>query len=226
MVMGLASATIEDIGTAKQNTCVSLMQQNQGVAYETLSSIQLPDKTFIVINKNMTSQGLGFYNYSFCNTTQIGTYFVNGFDTDESWSYYFEITPSGRIYTMEEGITYLFLFLLIISLGVFLIWASIKIPYDNYYDGTVFKINYGKHLKIFLIVIAYLVGLISLYIGWNVSLAYIHLPTVAKFFLVLFRIGLALLIPGTITYAVLTIVIYVRDKKWLEDAKRGLYGQD
>lgn len=126
LITDLASAVIEDFGSAKQNECISLVQQNEGVVFETIASVQLPNKQFVILNTNMTSQGSGFYNYSFCNTSQTGKYFVNGFDTDESWTYYFLITPNGENPSVSNAIFYIGLLAL---MGVFLLlvmWAYMQ----------------------------------------------------------------------------------------------------
>jgi len=120
LVMGLASASIDNIENVKKGECISLIQQNEGVSYETLASILLPDKTFIIINDNMTSQGSGFYNYSFCNTTQLGKYFVNGFDTDGSWNYYFDVTKNGEEKPTTSMLIFTYILFIIAIFGTIL----------------------------------------------------------------------------------------------------------
>lgn len=96
IVMGLVSSlALTSIPPVKQGQCVSLPQSEFGSAYENISGIQLPDKTVVSKNVKMTYSN-GLYNYSFCDTTQLGTYVVNGFSDLSTWAYDFDVSASGQ----------------------------------------------------------------------------------------------------------------------------------
>ena len=102
-LISLVGATEKSLGTFKQNElgkCISLIQTDGNCTYNNISTVvrtgEAP-KTF-TLNIAMTKDDT-FYNYSFCNISEIGIYNVHGFGDPNgaktSWAYTFEITPSG-----------------------------------------------------------------------------------------------------------------------------------
>lgn len=123
----LASASIPNLGTFKQYSCVNLLQTCSDCTYNNISSVTQPDGMKVVGEVIMFRQGTE-YNYTFCNTTKLGNYIVNGHgnagSADTVWNYNFEITPSGG----PEDNTKIFL-IFIISSAVLLIISFI---FNNY----------------------------------------------------------------------------------------------
>jgi hypothetical protein len=86
--------------------------------------VTLPDGVGALGLTAMAQSGIE-YTYSFCNTTQSGTYNVNGYGDPTGamtkWNYVFEVTPSGG----AEDNTTIFLFLICLTtlfffMGVFM----------------------------------------------------------------------------------------------------------
>lgn len=99
-LLPLYIAEQESLGTFKQNTCIELVQTCSNCSYVSVTSIVSPDSTkSLSIIDNFTRTGTD-YNYTFCNTTQLGKYIVNGFgDTDgiiTVFAYDFNITTTGN----------------------------------------------------------------------------------------------------------------------------------
>lgn len=120
-LIGLVSSESNSLGIFKQNNCISL-RQICNCTYVNISSVTYPDSTQALNMVSMTKLRTEF-NYTFCNTTQLGTYTVNGFGDDSGeqsiFIYDFEITPSGTIVSdtgqVSIGILY---FLVIIGFGL------------------------------------------------------------------------------------------------------------
>lgn len=98
-MISLVSASIDDLGTFKQNTCVALPQTCGSCTYSNITSILYPNSTIAVSNVIMTKIGTN-YNYTFCSTPSLGKYTVNGISdldgTPTVWAYYFYVTPTGE----------------------------------------------------------------------------------------------------------------------------------
>lgn len=113
-------SAVENIGYAKQNTCISLPQSDLNSTFQNITYIQHPDKTFDILNINMTKDG-SFYYYNYCNTTQIGEYIVNGFSNIDSWAYTFQVTKQGNILTQSESTISSSAVYFLLGLGIVLI---------------------------------------------------------------------------------------------------------
>jgi len=131
--LNLVSAGFEydnsDLPTAlaiyRQNNCINLYQICSNCTYNNISNVLYPNSNIAGSQVIMTRIG-NAYNYSsFCNTSIIGTYIVNGFgDLDgvnAVWSYTFEITPSGNANNPN-----FFYFALIFSVGMIILGFSLK----------------------------------------------------------------------------------------------------
>lgn len=81
MLVGLASA---DLGTYDRNTCVNIPVSLNGTSAN-ITGILLPDGNLDAINQQFTNNGGGSFNYSFCNTHQIGVYSY-GFRDDTGYA--------------------------------------------------------------------------------------------------------------------------------------------
>jgi len=101
-----------NIGTFKQGNCIDLKQTCSNCTFINITSISYQGKT-IIEESEMEKQGT-LYNYTFCNTSQIGIYKITGvgdsnvpYNPIESWVFDFEITKNGRNpITTGEGIIY------------------------------------------------------------------------------------------------------------------------
>lgn len=121
---------IQTLPPAKQNTCVNLPQSYANSTYQNITFIQAPDKTIYQIESKMQQRG-SFFNYSFCNTSQIGQYIVNGIgDKDgnnETWAYDFLVSPSGQDKINQgEGMTFVIGIIVMLVIAIFLFIISFK----------------------------------------------------------------------------------------------------
>jgi len=118
------NAEVQTLGTFKQNTCVNLIQTCSNCSYSNISSVIAPNSASLLGQVVMTKIS-NVYNYSFCSTSQIGSYIVNGIsDVDGSqvvWAYDFQITPSGS--NNNPNFYYI---IFIASLGVMILGFVLK----------------------------------------------------------------------------------------------------
>lgn len=117
-MMPFISASIENIGSVKQYDCISL-PQTCNCTWNNITTVMYPNKTYITINQAMTGDGT-YFNFTFCNTTDLGQYFVNGIGNKDgistTFNYYFTVTPTG----MSGNIGF-YIFLSIVIIGILLI---------------------------------------------------------------------------------------------------------
>ena len=111
----------------KQNTCLNLIQTCGLCTQNNITNVLYPNTTQAVGIVEMTKDG-GVYNYTFCNTSEIGTYVVNGIGDLEGdgigviWRYTFEVNPTGGL----EKNTTMFLIFIFVSTGLLLISLLFK----------------------------------------------------------------------------------------------------
>lgn len=124
LLMPLALAEQQSLGTIKQNECINLVQTCGNCTYVNISSVLAPNSLQVLGQSDMTKQGT-IYNKTFCGTSQIGQFIVNGYgDVDgfnTIWSYSFEVTPSG----FTETLGFYFILLAILG-GVIILGFAIK----------------------------------------------------------------------------------------------------
>ena len=119
-LLPMMSASIENLGTFKQGSCVNLLQTCADCTYNNISSVVQPDgiKGLSVLTA-MTKAGTE-YTQEFCNTTKPGTYSVNGYGDIggvlTSWNYNFEVTPTG-----SENNTNFFIMMILVATGLVLL---------------------------------------------------------------------------------------------------------
>lgn len=89
----------KNLGTFKQGDCVSLVEMCDNCSYVNITLIQYPDSSISNVNYLMTKNGFD-YNYSFCDTSNLGKYFYNvkgdKDSTDSLERLEFKITSSGN----------------------------------------------------------------------------------------------------------------------------------
>jgi len=135
-LISLVSATTT-LGTFKQGShgdCIELIQTCGSCTYNNLSKVVRTgeNQEVYTINSVMTKDDT-YYNYSFCNISELGIYNVHGFgdlDSDKtSWVYNFKITPSGSAdIGSGEGLSFIgsTLVMLIIAITFFITGFNVK----------------------------------------------------------------------------------------------------
>lgn len=109
LLIGFVSA---DFGIFKQDECVQIRTISNSTQVN-ISSLSYPDSTIAITEAPMTKVGYTF-NYTFCNTSDLGTYIYDYHD--ELGNVYvnsFEITPSGFANTLG-----FFIMILLLSFGI------------------------------------------------------------------------------------------------------------
>lgn len=124
-LIGLASASISHLGSFKQGECVELPQSCTTCTYNNISRISVEATSQSIISQELPMQKIGIlYNYSFCNTSVLGKYIVEGHGdldgTDTIWNYDFDVTPIGLTQTISQGIgSAVYLILMLVLMFVF-----------------------------------------------------------------------------------------------------------
>lgn len=116
------SAEQQSLGWVKTNTCIQLKQSYANSTFQNLTAVTLPDKANIIVIKSaMNPLGQGLFNYTFCNTYQIGEYIVDGQgDVDgnrENWTYNFFASPLGIPNSFIFYLIFIAIIVLILMLG-------------------------------------------------------------------------------------------------------------
>lgn len=121
MLLGLflLSFTSASLGVFQQNSCVDI-KTILNTSAVTISSLNYPNTSNILGITSMTKKGLNF-NYTFCNTTTLGTYTYSYNDSEGNvYVNDFLITSSGTTQSTSQGLGSLaFLGLMLILMFVF-----------------------------------------------------------------------------------------------------------
>lgn len=122
MLLPIVLAAQDTIGYYERDTCVSLIQTCANCTYVNFTAVYSPRGELLLNNANATKQGT-MYNYSFCNTSILGEYIVNGVGdvngVDTVFAYDFEVTYSGRRTEDTSVGLGVMIFLIIISVALF-----------------------------------------------------------------------------------------------------------
>jgi len=116
------SAQTETLGIFEKDSCIQLKQTCADCTYVNFSRVSYPDSTLAL--GQVTSEKVGsIFNYTFCNTTQLGTYVLEGIGdvegTDTVFSYDFDVTLNGN--PPGDGVVvvvYTIMFILFIAFGI------------------------------------------------------------------------------------------------------------
>ena len=235
MVMGLVSS-YDDIGTYRRNTDLNLnlgCSINSTYCPNTFTcNVTIYNQNGIIINNLAMGNALyPQYNYTIpaSNLSTTGLYYGRQVCCSSSgscadYSFSFNVNAQGKEYNSIEGsIYFVLLFILVLTLG-FSLYGSIKIPYKNHKtpDGTLYKINWQKYLKLFLFAIAYTSFIGITYFAWNISYGVLEFTELAGFFNFLYKTSYILIFPILLFLFVLGLITFVTDKKNQTMLERGL----
>lgn len=142
LIISLSGISFASLGTYKQNSCVQI-KTILNASWVNISTISFPNSNLASSNKIMSKIGQTF-NYSFCNTSIVGTYVYDYIDSNgDVYVNDFDITSTGN----NNGNT-IPLFLLLggfLILGIAL-WQ--RNPIIGFFSGSIFIIA-GIYLMIF-----------------------------------------------------------------------------
>jgi len=132
------SAETQTLGVFKQGDCIELIQICSNCSYNNISSVLYPNSTKALGEVAMIKTGTNFV-YTFCNTSMLGQYIVNGYGDVEGlvtvWAYDFKVTTTGN---NNNNTIPLFL-----ALGGFIILVlafALKNNYLGFMSGVLFII--------------------------------------------------------------------------------------
>jgi len=136
------------IGLKKSGDCIELIQTCSNCTFNNISSVILPDgtsnTTILIMTKSDT-----YYNYTYCNTIDVGKYIVNGWGDldgkDTVWSYTFDVTHNGKSDTFNSWfiITMTGFTIMLLMYGV-----STSNPFAGFISGMLF-LFIGVYLMIY-----------------------------------------------------------------------------
>ena len=232
--IGIVSAAIPNLGTFTLNESIELKQtctiNGSFCDYCNISSVDYPNGSIAVSDVTMTKR-TGDFNYTLLSnyTQDLGVYRVNGFcnfgtDVLKNWAYYFEVTRTGSILSTGESIIYvIFLIAIVLTFGLVSFGAFI-VPFRNKRDddGTLISVNDLKYVKIFLMVISYMLLMIIFGVTRSIMANYLFLNGAFKVFNWLFWFMFSFLWPLIVTSIVFTIIIFITNKQLQKALHRGL----
>jgi hypothetical protein len=185
--INMVSASIQYLGTVKQSDCITL-PQICNCTFNNITAIMYPNKSYITINAPMTKSGT-YFNYTFCNTSVLGQYIVNGVGDNDGqvkpFNYYFLVTTSGYEATLTQGFMVFFIFGVVIILGILFFIIGIK---TDMVGLKLFFLSMTVILMVFLI--GYIVNVANITLG--------EFPSLTSGFTPLYILFIALLTVGAV----------------------------
>lgn len=144
--------SIQTLGTYKQSECINLIQICSSCTYNNISNVISPNST-VVLDQTLMQKTGTFYNHTFCNTTQLGRYIVNGFGDIGGivtvWSYDFLITSSGTSLQTSDSILSLLFFFGILIIAV--IFFGLSLVFNN--RKTIFVSIFFLSMGIMIVIV-------------------------------------------------------------------------
>jgi len=162
-LISLASAAesqLNSLGTYQQYECLQLRQTCGSCTYVNFTKVSYPNGT-VALDEVAAEQVGVSWNYTFCNTSALGTYFVEGFGdidgTDTIFVYDFKVTKTGFDFG-ESVLPIAILFASLILAVIFMIFG--------------FKLGSNEKLaplSFFFIVLSIIFCIYSLHQTWVIS---------------------------------------------------------
>ena len=182
-LISLVAAEVQTFGTFKRFECIGLIQTCGNCTYNNISNVIYPD-SLVALSENVMTRVDTSYNHTFCNTSKLGEYIVNGFGDLNgekiAWNY--------NLFVTETGITDKSIFdnpLMLILIALALIFLFIGIRTETIWLGfmssimfllsgiytTIYGLNditnmYTQGIGISLIGIGIIIMFVSVYEGF------------------------------------------------------------
>lgn len=211
------------LGTFKQNECVDIR------VLANCTGVNLTEVRGQVINAPMTLLGGQTFNYTFCNTTNLGEYIYSWDNVCIDCSQgdcgnSFIITPNGKDLTTGGGVMFIVFIVGILFIFSLCLYGSIVIPFKNGRGsgGELISVNDMKYLKIFLIIMSYVVLVMFFGLSRSIFANYIYEAGVDTFFTWGFWILFSLMFPIIVVAIIVSFILFIEDLKLKEILKRGL----
>jgi len=114
--------------------------------------------------------------------------------------------------------------LLLVFIFIMCLYGAIRLPYKNKRadDGRLVSVNDLKYLKVFLYTLSYILLMFIFGIGRSLSANFLYLNGLERIFNFLFWILFSFLWPLMVLSIILTIIIYLDDKRLKKAMMRGV----
>ena len=230
LFISLASATTW--GTYKQDKCVNLITicPLTGCNATTIQAITYPNSTIAVSDVSATHSGT-VWNYTFCNTHDMGTYTVYGYSTNstqnESFIGDFEINYRGEKISSSQAIVYFILLIVIIFVFIMTILGIERLPKSNEKDeeGKILSITYLKYLRPVGWFFLWMFFIAILFLSSNLAFAYLSGQLFAKILFNLYRICFGLTPLIVVVWIIWIYRQMFHDKQFQKMLNRGIFPQ-
>lgn len=212
----LVIAEEQSLGIFKLNDCVNLIQTCSNCTYNNISSVIYPSGVQVIGESVMTKLG-NQYNKTFCNTSKVGTYLVNGYGdldgTVQVWSYTFKINGQGEEFTLAYCAFYIAIiaFLSFLFICCFIAINLISSSDNRSDDGQLISINNLKYIKYPLGALAWGMLVIISYMVMGLTESYFANMFLSSIFRVLFTILMISAIVGV------PVIFFFMISKFIQD---------
>lgn len=230
-LISMASASLDTLGTFKQNDCINISQTCATCTYVNISSIGNNEDSNLISNVAMTNFGNGEWKYEFCETEIIGRYDVKGIGdvsgVDSSFAVYFDVTYGGDVVSPSQATLYAILLFVLIFVFVITILGINQLPSSNTQDeeGKILSISYLKYLRPVGWFFLWMLFIAILYLSSNIAFAFLTGELFAQTLFMLFKICFGL---TSVIVVVWIIWIYrqmFHDKQMQKMLNRGMFPQ-
>ena len=141
-LISFASASIDFLGEFTQNTCITIIQTCTTCTYNNFTSVVLPQNSTQLLGEIAMTKTGSTYTYSFCNTSYLGEYIINGHGDDNGidapWNYKLTISPNGETIDPVQISIYIIFLLICLTIAFF----SIRMVKNNEYEKD--KLDYAN----------------------------------------------------------------------------------
>lgn len=152
-ISGIASAQTTSLGIFKQGECINLVQSCSNCTTNIITNVLYPNSSIAMGTVTMSTTDSLYYNYTFCNTTALGQYLVNGYgDVDgvnTNWVYDFTVSMNGKGVPSELVIVlFIIAFVIIVAFSIYEIYMMVTHVFLLDYDVIDFAKAGGTYFAI------------------------------------------------------------------------------
>lgn len=173
----VSASDVQTLGKVKINDSILLKQNCVNVTYVNITSISvvgIQNAEMIPKQQNMTLVYNGYQTLLFSNNTLLGQYIVTG-TCDEngdvkSWSYDYEVTPTGTIISSVQIVIYIFFLLICITITIFssLLFHKNRMSKDTMDGKEMYELKKRNEVKFYGQLMKkkmWIVGLFGIYLS-------------------------------------------------------------
>jgi len=230
--ISLLTAAVEDFGTYKQDTNITLTQTCGTCTYVNISSVRLGNGTLVNFDATMTKVGTSYYyDLGSDYTSSLGEYLVQGVGdvggTNTVFTYRFTVNYFGYELTISQSIIYFLLLVTIIAIFIGAMFGIRALPNSNMKDeqGRIMQVSYLKYFRSGLWFIEYMLFVAILYVSSSLAYAYLNDQIFATLLFTLYRITFMMAPIILIVWVVYFFVRFFHDKELQKMLNRGMFPQ-